>query len=413
MSNPRRQICCDDTVILPVWRDVYNVAEVRRNLFSVDHHQACLWINLAQVRANYRRLARSFPIGSVWYAVKANPEPEVLALLKSLGAGFDVASLAEASSCLAAGADPERISFGNTIKRPSEIESAFHNGITLFTFDCEEELEKIRRHAPGARVVCRVLVPDEGAVWRLNHKFGCPPDEAIRLLSRAMKLGLNPHGLTFHVGSQQTRIESWKKGIEATASVFRVLAEIGVRLRMLNLGGGIPVTYTERVPTIESIQYTISKHIGSAFAGHMSPEIVLEPGRAVVATAGVIRSEVLLRSSRADGHRWVYLDVGRFNGLPETAGGATRYPVVLERPDERENQPVVLAGPTCDGDDVLYGVTDGYRLPSDVVAGDRVMVLGAGAYTASYSSVGFNGIAPIAVRCGEFGRWIVDAEVPP
>lgn len=394
----------------PTWREVYDVIGIRRHLLDSEQSTPCLWINLGQVRANYLRLADSFPIGSVWYAVKANPAPQVLALLASLGAGFDVASAAEAAACLAAGADPERISFGNTIKRPCDIEAAFRSGIRSFTFDCEDELEKIRAHAPGAKVVCRLLVPNDGAVWKLNHKFGCPPNEAARLLLRAMHLGLRPHGLTFHVGSQQTQIDAWVRGIDVSARVFRALLANGVQLRLLNLGGGIPVTYTTCVPSAERIERGICEAIATHFAGDTIPEFVLEPGRAVVATAGVVRSEVLLRSNRTDGNRWIYLDVGRFGGLPETAGGATRYPLVPERSDDVEAEPVVLAGPTCDGDDVLYGVSEGYRLPANIATGDSVLLLGTGAYTASYSSVGFNGIAPLAIRCGEFGRWAIDVE---
>jgi len=355
----------------------------------------CLVFDLDVVEQKYREMERAMPEARIYYAVKANPAPEILKLLVKLGSSFDVAGLVEIDQCLAAGAKAQDLSYGNTIKKEADIAQAHAKGVRLFAFDSLEELEKIARAAPGSRVFCRLLAGSEGAEWPLSNKFGCDYAMARELMLKARTLGLVPFGLSFHVGSQQRDPTRWDQAVAETAGLFRELESHGVELKMVNLGGGFPARYRKRVPSIakyvEQIRAALRRHFGN----RVPDTLIMEPGRGLVGEAGVIHSEVVLisRKSAGDDKRWVYLDIGKFGGLAETMDEMIQYQLVTPH----EGQPtgaVVLAGPTCDSVDVLYEKAD-YRLPLDLKIGDRITFLSAGAYTTTYASIGFNGFAPL------------------
>jgi ornithine decarboxylase len=354
----------------------------------------CLVVDLDVVRDNYRAFARALPDSRVFYAVKANPAPELLRLLASLGSCFDTASVAEIDMVLAAGAAPERISFGNTIKKERDIARAYARGVRLFAVDCAAEVEKIARAAPGSKVFCRFLFNCAGAEWPLSRKFGCDPEMAADVLEHAHRLGLEAVGVSFHVGSQQRRTVAWDEALKTAAAIFRASAERGISLQMVNLGGGFPTRYLKEVPGVESYGRSIFRALRKHF-GNRIPETFIEPGRGMVGNAGVIEAEVVLvsRKSEADAVRWVYLDIGKFGGLAETMDESIRYPIRTPR-DGDILAPCVLAGPTCDSADVLYEKRP-YELPVSLEIGDKVLIEGTGAYTATYSSVAFNGFPPL------------------
>ncbi len=332
--------------------------------FLVEQQPAtpCLVLDVDRVEANFRSLQRALPLARIYYAVKANPARPVLERLARLGSSFDAASFEEVAGCLDAGARPEAISFGNTIKKASAIRAAFQRGVTLFAFDSAEELEKLAEHAPGARVYCRILVENEGADWPLSRKFGTTVENARELMLRAGELGLDPYGLSFHVGSQQTTTRAYEVAIAKVAMLFTDLTEAGVNLRMMNLGGGFPTRYRDPVPEIDqfgdAIMTSMTEHFGNAL-----PEMLIEPGRFIVGDAGLVSAEVVLVSRRDpdDPVRWVYLDIGRFGGLAETEGEAIKYRITTPH-DGTAMGPVAIAGPTCDGADIMYERSN-YRLP--------------------------------------------------
>src|SRR5205823_6417672 len=295
------------------------------------------------------------------------------------------------------GATADRLSFGNTIKKERDIAFAYQAGIRLFAFDSEAELEKLARQAAGARVFCRILVSCEGADWPLSRKFGCTPEMAVTLLRKAREFGLDPYGVSFHVGSQQTDLGQWDGAIGTAAQMFTLLAEADINLRMVNIGGGFPARYRSAVSTVEQYAQAVTAALTRHF-GNDLPEIIIEPGRSLVGDAGLIQSEVVLIADKGDGgKRWVYLDVGKFNGLAETIGECIKYRI--EAPGRRgPSGPVILAAPTCESADILYEQTE-YRLPLGLAVGDKVEILAAGAYTASYASVGFNGFPPLRTYC--------------
>ncbi|MBN9671232.1 type III PLP-dependent enzyme [Roseibium aggregatum] len=360
-----------------------------------DADGPCVVVDLDIVRENFEAFARSLPDTSVYYAVKANPAPEILSLLESLGSSFDCASVGEIEMVLAAGASADRISYGNTIKKEKDIARAYDYGVRLFAVDCVEEVEKIARVAPGSRVFCRVLCDGVGAEWPLSRKFGCDPEMAPDVLEHAHRLGLGAHGVSFHVGSQQANLEAWDFALAMAAGVFQEMALRGIELKMVNMGGGFPTRYLKDVPGVpsygEAIFHALTKHFGNRL-----PSTIIEPGRGMVGNAGMIEAEVVLisRKSAEEEVRWVYLDIGKFHGLAETMDEAIRYPIRTPR-DGDITAPCVLAGPTCDSVDVLYEKTP-YHLPVSLSIGDKVLIEACGAYTTTYSSVGFNGFAPLA-----------------
>jgi ornithine decarboxylase len=353
----------------------------------------CLVLDLDRVAENYAALRAALPSAAIYYAVKANPAAEILRLLAGMGSCFDAASIHEIDACIAAGAPASAISFGNTVKKPAAIAAAHAHGVPLYAFDSIEELRKIARHAPGAKVYCRIAVDNVGAQCPLSRKFGTTLDRAKELMLESRNLGLTPHGLSFHVGSQQTGTAAYEMAIAGVAMLFTDLKAAGVELKMLNLGGGFPIRYRDDIPDTDTfataIMHAMTQHFGNDL-----PDMLIEPGRAMVGNAGVIAAEVVLVCQRMpeDERRWVYLDIGRFGGLAETEGEAIRYQVTG---GTGATGPVVLAGPTCDSLDIIYERAP-YRLPLDLQSGDRVLIHDAGAYVTSYASQNFNGFAPLA-----------------
>jgi ornithine decarboxylase len=356
-----------------------------------------LAVDLEVIEGKYRELRSCFPAASIYYAVKANPAPEVIALLKSLGCSFDVASRPELEMCLALGVHPAHLSYGNTIKKSADIAHAFGCGVRRFAFDSEAELRKLAIHAPAAEVMCRLQTTGENAGWPLSKKFGCDQEMAVELLLLARDLGLRAIALSFHVGSQQTDPWQWKRPLHEVAGLFRRLDRESLRLETVNIGGGFPVPYERSVPPVCRFADAIWESLHDAF-GCDPPKLMLEPGRSLVAEAGVIQTEVVLISqkSRTDSTRWVYLDIGKFSGLAETLNESIKYQLRTSR--TAAPGPVVIAGPTCDSADILYEKS-GYRLPLDLQCGDHLEILNTGAYTSTYASVSFNGFPPLRTVC--------------
>ncbi|TDL83573.1 type III PLP-dependent enzyme [Palleronia sediminis] len=370
-------------------RDARIDAVIARTAFE----RPTLVLDTALVAENYRALSDGLGHAVIHYAVKANPAPEIISTLVREGSGFDAASRAEIELCLSQGARPDRISFGNTIKRAADIAFAHGVGIDLFAADAEEELEKIAQHAPGARVYIRVISEPNGADWPLTRKFGCASDRVIPLLNHAAALGLDPVGLSFHVGSQTRRAAQWAGTLDQVAGLWHAARAEGFALSLLNIGGGFPAFYGDEIDAPTEYAAQVMALVTERF-GHV-PHVMAEPGRGMVADAGKIAAEVLLvsRKSETDLHRWVYLDIGKFSGLAETTDEAIRYQFETAR-DGDDTGTCILAGPSCDSVDVLYEKRP-VQLPLTLRAGDRIVIANCGAYTSTYASVGFNGFPPL------------------
>jgi ornithine decarboxylase len=371
--------------------------------FLTDHSPPtpCLVMDVDAVGERARAFALAFPGARIRYAVKANPAPAVVAAVLDAGLGFDVAGRAEIGLCRSLGAHPAALSYGNTVKKPADIAFAYAEGVREFTSDASDDLAHLARHAPGSAVFVRLVTEGPASVTPFGRKFGCEPSTAVDLLVKAAELGLEPAGVAFHVGSQQLDVSAWDVAIAAAAKVVAEARARGVDVKRLNIGGGFGTSHRAPAPSPAEYAAAVTTALRAHFPAEV-PELTLEPGRVIVADAGVIRTEVVLVAERA-GHRWVYLDIGRYNGLAETENEAIAYRFAPVDGPGGPAGPVLIAGPTCDGDDVLYQRTP-YEMPLSLRTGDRFDLPGTGAYTASYSSVSFNGIEPLRTYCLVNGR---------
>ncbi len=348
-----------------------------------------LVLDLSYVEENYFRLKNSIENNEIFYAVKANSHEKILEMLRDLGCSFDSASRGEINKLLGLGIDPKKISFGNTIKKEEDIKYAWENGIEYFAVDSEMEVEKIARNAPGAKVYGRIAMSSNDADWPLSGKFGTDVDHVIEILKYANRKGLTPYGVSFHVGSQSYNKHKWKEAILSVSKVFEKLAEKGIYLKLVNLGGGIPVKHVKPIPEVEEIGQVVNEAIHEYLGWVDGLRIFSEPGRSMVGNAGIMASKVVLRSRKGT-QDWVYLDVGVFHGLMETIENF-RYEVIVDGKENHETVSMTLAGPSCDSVDTIY---DEVELPVDIDYQDIVYFINTGAYTIEYASPHFNGITP-------------------
>jgi len=366
--------------------------------FSSDLETPHIVINLHTIRKNYLKLKDSFPYARIYYAMKANPGEPVLKMLAAEGSNFDIASRYELDQILALGVSPDRLSYGNTIKKAKDIKYFYDKGVRMFATDSKDDLKNIAKYAPASRVYVRILLESSTtADWPLSRKFGCHPDMAYDLLVQARDSGLTPYGISFHVGSQQRDIGQWNDAIAKTKYLFNSLEEEeDIKLSMINMGGGFPASYVEPTNDLKEYASEITRYLQDDF-GEEIPEIILEPGRSLVADSGILTSEVVLISRKNNTAlcRWVYCDTGKFNGLIETLDESIKYPIVTtkDKPGCKESE-VILAGPTCDSMDIMYEDSK-YKLPTDLKQGDKLYFLTTGAYTSTYASRCFNGFPPI------------------
>ena len=371
--------------------------KIRR--FSDGKETPFVVIDLDIIKQNYEALSESLPYADIFFAVKSNPDINVLKLLADKGSCFDIASIYELDKVMSLGVSADRISYGNTIKKSAHIREAYNRGVRLFASDSEADLRNISKAAPGSKVFIRILTEGaETADWPLSRKFGCQPDMAIDLVILSKKLGLDPYGISFHVGSQQRDIAAWDAAISKVWYIFDWLKnEAQIELKMINMGGGFPAKYITKTNDLKTYASEVTRFLKEDFGDDL-PKIIIEPGRSLVAEAGVLVSEVVLisRKSRHSLNRWVYVDVGKFSGLIETLDESIKYPIFCDKRGEVED--VVIAGPTCDSQDIMYEHHQ-YELPLSLSIGDRIYWFTTGAYTTSYSAVEFNGFPPLKAYC--------------
>jgi ornithine decarboxylase len=356
--------------------------------------------DLAGIVDRHDDLLRELPGVDVRFAVKACPVDDVLGELARAGAGFDAASPNEIAQALRTGVSPDRVHYGNTVKSDQDIASASRRGVRLFATDSLADVRAIAAHAPGSRVFCRLATRGAGALWGLTGKYGCSVPQAVEVLTAARAHGLIPAGLSLHVGSQQMTVAAWRDAFTELAGAITRLGASGIRLDHVNLGGGLPALgYLDRQgtalrPPLSAILAAIRdgmRRLRLVAAGPL--DFVLEPGRHLVADQGAIRAHVV-RLTERDQH-WLYLSCGRFNGLYELDQIQYR----LEFPTHPLGPRVAarVAGPTCDSDDA-FGPGTLIPVPAGLASGDPVWIMSAGAYSVSYTTVGFNGFDPLPVQ---------------
>jgi ornithine decarboxylase len=341
-----------------------------------------LLMDLDIIRRKAEIIGKHIRNARVFYAIKANPDLRIAKMMQSTGMGFEIASAGELKKVKSLGVEPDKIITGNTVKTVDFIQQLYAYGVRRFAFDSEDEIRKIAQHAPGSKVYIRLSVPNEGSEWPLSKKFGVEMDDACQLLVLSKESGLDPVGITFHVGSQCTNIYNWDSAIDKARRLWDMVAGKGIKLSLLNLGGGYPIDYTKHVTDIETIDRRIDKLLNDKFPENI--EVFIEPGRGIVGDAGVFMTSVIGKAKRGD-ENWLYIDVGVFGGLMESIGGI-KYSYVVE--SQKTAKKWVVAGPSCDSFDVM----DHDVVLPEPELNDRIFILGSGAYTTSYASE-FNGFS--------------------
>jgi ornithine decarboxylase len=362
-------------------------------LARLDHPTPYLLMDLDAVERAYGAMTRALAGVAIHYAVKCNPDPRILSRLKAAGSAFEIASYSELQTLTSLGVRADEVIFSNPVKPWTQIREAARAGVWRFAFDSRSELDKLATHAPGAAVSVRLGTRKLGSKVPSEGKFGVDVIQAVQLMRDARSLGLRPYGIAFHVGSQMTDPRAWEDATRQSARVLRALQAHDITLGMLNIGGGFPARYADPVPELAGygacIRRAVQRHLPYPL------RLCAEPGRALVAEAGVLVATVIGTAERA-GSSWLHLDVGAFNGMIETLLTQNRlvYPLADSRATD-ERRRYHITGPTCDSQDTMFF---GVPLSRGLVPGDRVYIYTAGAYTTCYAST-FNGCDAPTTHC--------------
>jgi len=358
----------------------------------IDTPTPYLVTDLDVVASRLSAFIAAFPGVQPFYAMKCNSSPEILRTVAAGGGGFEIASLGELRTLQMLGVDPADVLYSNPVKPPRHIAEAYRAGLWRFSFDSPNELRKLAEHAPGSAVYLRLRVDDSTSVFPLSRKFGAELADARELMLLARRLGLRPYGVTFHVGSQCGSPAAWRSAIALVGVLMTELSADGIRLRMIDIGGGFPARYVTGAPSIEAFGDLVISALDELLP-YRPGLVAAEPGRHLVAESAVMAASVIGREVRG-GENWLFLDVGAYNGMMETVQTPTGwdYPLwtSLAGHAELPQLSFTVTGPSCDSSDTMF---HGVRLPATIDVGDIVYIGSAGAYTLSYASA-FNGFDP-------------------
>jgi len=352
------------------------------------HGSPLMVISKDQLVAEYKRFARLLPRVRLFYAIKANPHPDIIRTLADLGGCFDCASENEIRHVLNNGASADRVIFANTVKRPDALEYAKKAKVNLVTFDNEPELYKIAKHHPGCGVMCRLKVANLGSIVELSLKFGADEDQVVPMLLKARSLGLKPKGVSFHVGSQCTNVENYLQAFEQVSDIIEDAAKHGLKISMVNIGGGFPIRhFKDDTTSLETIAPTLRREMDRMFDKDI--DIIAEPGRALAGPAGMLITRVIGRSIR-NNKNYYYLDDGVYGDFSGTVFDHCKYE--FRTLVKTQKFLSILAGPTCDSFDTI---SLGQELP-ELDVNSVIYVPNIGAYSCA-SALVFNGIPPAKV----------------
>jgi ornithine decarboxylase len=354
------------------------------------HRTPFMLIRRSVLERQFQRFRKCLPEVTPYYAIKANPHPKIIKTFIKLGAGFDVASASEMKQVLSLGAARERIIFANTVKSAEDIVAARRRQVRMMTFDNEPELYKIAEHYPGAHVLLRIKVGNEGSVVNLSLKFGADPENAYLILRKARSLGLVPTGLSFHVGSQSKNVENYLQALEISAQIFTEAKENDVPLKMMDIGGGFPIQHfdNEIGVNFERMASEIRKQIRLLFDKKV--QFIAEPGRFLAGPAGILVTQVTGRAFR-NNKNYDYLNDGIYGDFSGMVFDHCKY----EFKTLRRGQTFLsaLAGPTCDSFDTL---SLDVEIP-ELYVNDVVYVKNIGAYSSASAVANFNGFPPAKI----------------
>jgi len=348
---------------------------------AARHGTPLLVVDCAAVRRQYRSLAAALPGVELFYALKPLPHAAVVATLRDLGSGFDVATTGEIALVRSQGVAAARCIHTHPIKRDADIRAALRFGIRRFVVDNPDEIRKFVPYRRRVELLLRLSFRSPSAVVDLSRKFGCEPAAVVPLLEFATGLGVRVRGLSFHVGSQVADSSKYVEAIDACREVMARAVEHGIApLDTLDIGGGFPVPYGIPTEPIGRFCRPIRRALASL---PREVRVIAEPGRFIVGPAGTCIASVVGRAER-EGRWWYYLDDGMYGSFSGQLYDHALYPIE-PLGNRGQPHPSVLAGPTCDSIDVIR---EDLPLPpleiGDLVAG-RMM----GAYT-SATATDFN-----------------------
>lgn len=352
--------------------------------------------NLDIIKKNYYDIINNINC-KVYYAVKANPSNQIISMLNNLGSYFDIASKYQLDQVLNLGISPDKISYGNTIKKVEDIKYFYDKGVRLFVTDSLSDIKNISKYAPNSKIFVRILIDPGvgGAEWPLSRKFGCSIDMAIDILKYAKNNNLIPYGVSFHVGSQQRNEYAWYFALLEVQTLFKKLKIYNIDLSMINLGGGLPINYKELADSTEFYLSKIKNFINKLFEKDI--QILIEPGRSLVGNSAITVTEIInIAQKETNGDNWLFIDGGVFNGFIETLDESIKYPCFAYKNNDLYDTQYIIGGPTCDSMDILYR-TNKITLPSSCVNGNKLIWCSTGAYTRSYASIAFNGFPAIPI----------------
>lgn len=352
---------------------------------SNQYRTPFLLVDLNHIEEKYAEIRRNLPGIEVFYSMKANAHPRIVETLVKENASFDITSEAELNLLDKNKVPPERITCLNPIKSIDFLKRLHRSKITVLAYDSFDEVDKIAMHAPGSKLVLRIVVDNEGSDWPLTKKYGVDAAAAIHLLRYAREKDLEPIGLTFHVGSQCRNKNNWVNALFVCETLWARAKKENVNFSFLSLGGGLPIQHNRPIPALEDIGKGIKKMLSSNFKSIDVPlRVAIEPGRAIVGDSGIMVTSVIGKAKRGN-ENWLYIDAGVFNGFMETIDGFT-YEIKTTRNTERKR--FTVGGPSCDSMDIPFKNI----VLEDVEIGDKLYVLNAAAYTTVYAS-NFNGFS--------------------
>lgn len=369
--------------------------KLTKNLDIFSKFTPIILIDSNVIKQHYELLLQ-IKNSKIYYQVKQNPHDDIIKFLQGLGSQFDCQSLEEIKLVKQYTNDSSKISFGNTIKKKEEIEEQYNLfKIRRFQVDSEMEIDKIQEFAPNSEVYIRLSMDgmENKQDWQLTKKFGTTIQHQIKLQGYQKEKMLDVIGVSFHVGSQNYYPESFEKQLYQQKIVFdEVWKEYRIKMRMVNIGGGLPQKYTKPIPDYEKYINIINNYLDKWFDNDI--EVMVEPGRSLVQDQGILITKVLLRSMKyniVDNSvtEWLYLDQGIFHGLFESIGGIKYRVSVHGKENSDIYQTFVLQGPSCDSMDIIGE----YELPQDVTIDDLIIFHSQGQYTNQYNTK-FNGVRP-------------------
>jgi diaminopimelate decarboxylase len=371
-------------------RDTYDII----NDFLEDNHNEKPFyiIDLGELTNSYSNWIRLLPDVKPYYAVKCNPNPVILEALASLGVNFDCASESEMKTIIEITKDPTRIIFANPCKMTSQIRYARANDVDCMTFDCEEELYKIKLYHPYAKLLLRLAVDDSQSKCKFNIKFGCKLKQVEELLTIAKTLKLDVVGFSFHVGSGCSSAENFYDAIRDCKSAVDIAKNMGLSITIIDIGGGFPGV--DKEVRFEDIAKRVNDGIHEFFIEEMelnSLRFIAEPGRFFAERThtlvlNVIGKKIVTDDTKDEKINVYYLNdgiYGSFNCIYFDHSNPTILPF-----NERDGklQKSRLFGPTCDSIDLI---AKEIMLP-DLAISEIVYIENFGAYTVASSS-NFNG----------------------